>query len=113
MTLLRGQLAVLVAPASCNGRCTEGADSQANENELLAPNVLQAYVWPHCHDKCYPPPGEHQRAASIHPVWAMHASCSYGYGSNSALDAAQPDDCPGQASWGALVTYTSGAVSGS
>ena len=43
---------MLVAPASCNGRCTEGADSQANENELLAPNVLQAYVWPHCHDKC-------------------------------------------------------------
>ena len=49
---LAGQLALLVAPASCNGRCTEGANSQPNENELLAPNALQACVWPHCHDKC-------------------------------------------------------------
>ena len=52
MAPLREQLALLVAPASCIGRCTEGANSEPNDNELLAPNVFQACVWPHCHDKC-------------------------------------------------------------
>ena len=41
---------------------------------------------PHTHPTPPHPPththtGKHQRAASIQPVWAMHASCSYGYGS--------------------------------
>ena len=52
MAPLREQLALLVAPANCIGRCTEGANRQLNDNELLAPNVFQACVWPHCHDKC-------------------------------------------------------------
>ena len=52
VTPLREQLALLVAPANCIGRCTEGANRQLNDNELLAPNVFQACVWPHCHEKC-------------------------------------------------------------
>ena len=46
---LAGQLALMVAPASCNGRCTEGANRQPNENELLALHGFQTCVWPHCH----------------------------------------------------------------
>ena len=112
MTPLREQLALLAVPSSCNGRCTEGANSQPNENELLAPKVVQACVWLTARTSA-PPPGGHQRAASRHPVWAMRASCSYGCGSNSALDADQPDECPSQASWGAFAAYTSVAASGS
>ena len=49
VTPLRDQLALWVAPASRSGRCTEGANSQPNENELLALHGFQADLWPHCH----------------------------------------------------------------
>ena len=113
MTPLRDQLALWVAPASCSGRCTEGANSQPNENELLAPKVVQACVWPHCQDKCSPPPAD----TSARPADTPYGQCKPA--AVTAVVATQlsmqlkPDDCPSQASWGALAAYTSGAVAGS
>ena len=85
-----------------------------NDNELLAPNVFQACVWPHGHDKCEPLPPAN---TSARPADTPYGQCKPA--AVTAVVATQlsmqlkPDDCPSQASWGALVAYTSGAVSGS
>ena len=62
---LWAQLALLVVPASCSGSCTEGANRQPDESELLAFHCFQADLWPYCHYTRYrppPPPARHAPA---------------------------------------------------
>ena len=86
------QLALLVVPASCSGSCTEGANSQPSETELLASHGFQADVWPHCqYTRDRPPPAR----TGVRPAETPHGqctSCSYVGGRTSDLYASQPDD---------------------